>query len=274
MPAPTLLKPLPAVLLAAALSFSTAASAASPVNFLYEICAQCAPGDVLWSEGEFDQIRRVPAEAGALATPARKIDGAALVPALMQVQAGGKPWLDAEAAQRLAQAVAAYLAQDQAQRDGVFLLTVKSAGGFIANRNGVSGRVFADAGGVHLIIGESGVDFISAYRATRMQRAFQFGSRQQASNVRLSSPWQHKGRADWLYIPLQETRQAAPAPLSVVPLAAPAAVAPAAVAPPVRDEKFYAEQEMRLKSLKRMREQGLLTEEEYQAKRRVIVEQL
>jgi hypothetical protein len=54
-------------------------------------------------------------------------------------------------------------------------------------------------------------------------------------------------------------------------------VAPRAAEPPrapVRDEAFFREQELRLQNLKRLRERGLITEEEYQAKRREILGQL
>ncbi len=59
------------------------------------------------------------------------------------------------------------------------------------------------------------------------------------------------------------------------PTTAPAA--PAAVAPPPRrphDAAFYEEQEQRLRALKRLRESNLITEDEYQLKRRQVLDQL
>jgi hypothetical protein len=41
-----------------------------------------------------------------------------------------------------------------------------------------------------------------------------------------------------------------------------------------RDAAFFEEQELRLRSLQRLRERGLLTEEEYQRKRREIIDAL
>jgi hypothetical protein len=88
---------------------------------------------------------------------------------------------------------------------------------------------------------------------------------------------------------------AAPVPLSAapaaaVPLAAPAVLAaPAAVATPVpvptaavapqapakpRDAAFVDEQEFRLKTIKRLRDSNLITEDEYQQKRREILQAL
>jgi hypothetical protein len=78
---------------------------------------------------------------------------------------------------------------------------------------------------------------------------------------------------------------AAPAaPSTPTTPAAPAAAAPAPSAPPTpaaapavprtRDAAFLAEQEERLKTLKRLRDQNLITEEEYQQKRREILQLL
>lgn len=74
---------------------------------------------------------------------------------------------------------------------------------------------------------------------------------------------------------------AAPAPIAVptpvvsVSPAAPAAAAPLATAPAVpakpRDAAFFEEQEQRLRTLKRLRDANLISEEEYQAKRREIL---
>jgi ABC-type phosphonate transport system ATPase subunit len=41
-----------------------------------------------------------------------------------------------------------------------------------------------------------------------------------------------------------------------------------------RDAAFFEEQELRLRTLKRLRDNGLITEEEYQQKRREVLERL
>jgi len=66
------------------------------------------------------------------------------------------------------------------------------------------------------------------------------------------------------------------APAAVAPAApaAAAAVAPAVTAPVAakpRDPAFYDEQSQRLLGLKRMRDAGAITEEEYQQKRKEIL---
>ena len=66
-------------------------------------------------------------------------------------------------------------------------------------------------------------------------------------------------------------RPPAPATAVVVPVpVAPAAAPPAAPAAP-RSAAFYEEQEQRLRTLKRLRDGGLISEDEYQAKRREIL---
>ncbi len=68
------------------------------------------------------------------------------------------------------------------------------------------------------------------------------------------------------------------APATPAPKAAPAAAAaapPAAPAPAKpRDAAFFEEQEQRLRTLKRLREAGLISEDEYQAKRREVLSAL
>lgn len=66
------------------------------------------------------------------------------------------------------------------------------------------------------------------------------------------------------------------APGSVAPAAAGAATAgaPRPAARPPRDAAFYEEQEQRLRALQRLRERNLITEEEYQRKRKEIVDAL
>jgi hypothetical protein len=60
----------------------------------------------------------------------------------------------------------------------------------------------------------------------------------------------------------------------VPPAATPAPVPAAAPAPPVRDAAFYAAQTERLRALKKLRDEHLITEAEYQAKREAILKTL
>ncbi|MDE2454213.1 MAG: SHOCT domain-containing protein, partial [Burkholderiales bacterium] len=66
-----------------------------------------------------------------------------------------------------------------------------------------------------------------------------------------------------------EAPAAAPAEGSV-PSPAPATTS----TPPARDSAFYEQQELRLRALTRLRDQGLITPQEFEAKRRAIVDAL
>lgn len=73
--------------------------------------------------------------------------------------------------------------------------------------------------------------------------------------------------------PAQAPSPAAPAAVVAAPVpapAAPAAVAPSAAAKP-RDAAFYEEQEQRLRTLKRLHDAKLISDAEYEAKRREIL---
>lgn len=281
-------------LLCSALSFTLlsgfsglfpATAFAEPANFLYEACSSCAPLDLAYSNGEFDQVHWV-ASKEARRHP-MKLSAEWLGKALAQVQMqDGKKqtaWLDAESAQNLANGLAAALEKANPQQESIFFVTNRASSGFVAGKQGNSGRAFIDARGLNLIVGEAHVEFFGAYRATRMLRKFDFGSTTKASPVKLLNAPLAGERSDWLLFPLQAASpvpavqpvSSVPAAIAVMPAATSTTVpAVPANAAPTRDEKFYAQQEMRLKSLKRMREQNLLSEEEYQAKRREILQDL
>jgi hypothetical protein len=74
--------------------------------------------------------------------------------------------------------------------------------------------------------------------------------------------------------PAAPAAAATAAPAAAGTAAAPKAAAPSTPARTARDAAFYEEQELRLRSLQRLRERGLLTEEEYQRKRREIIDAL
>ena len=72
--------------------------------------------------------------------------------------------------------------------------------------------------------------------------------------------------------PAATAAAAVPAPASKPAAAAPPAAVPTPQRP--RDAAFFEEQENRLRTLKRLRDGGLISEQEYQAKRREVLDQL
>ena len=80
-----------------------------------------------------------------------------------------------------------------------------------------------------------------------------------------------------LLTPAAAPTPAATGPAAVLPAAAAAAAAPRAapVAPaPARDAAYFEEQELRLRTLKRLRDAGLLSEPEYLQKRKEVLDRL
>lgn len=239
--------------------------AAAAPGTRYAACPGCAPKDLAWGEGEFDQVHLVAAPADARNLHPRELSVEWLAKALagLRLANGNQQLFDADAAVRLAQGLAKALSKAGPQQDAGFLVTSRPGGGVLATRLGNSGRAFVDARGLNLIVAEAQVEFVGKYRATRMERPFDFGSRAKASSVSLVTDKLVKERHDWVVIPLsasvaEERGMSAPAPLQ-----------PAA--PVERNEQYYQAQEARLKALKRLREQDLIDEKEYQEKRREIL---
>jgi Zn ribbon nucleic-acid-binding protein len=236
----------------------------------YVACPACAPQDTVWTEGEFDQVYLVLSGESTQLQP-QQLSADTLARVLAGIRYGNQRLLDDDAAVNLAQGLSKALAKAGPQQEAIFMITSKSGGGLFGAKLGNSGRAFVDRNGLNLIFGEAGTEFLARYRATRMERPFDFGSRSTPSKVVLSGDGLRLQRPDWLVIPL-----AGNVPAAVQSIAAPMAVSvdtvhPALPAPVVHDQQYYAAQEERLKSLKRLHEQNLITEQEYQAKRSEIL---
>jgi hypothetical protein len=170
--------------------------------------------------------------------------------------------------------IVAALAAAGPGNDVELLSTARRHGNFFSTPYGVTTRLFVTEAGLNLIVHDTRLDFYHAYRATQVLPAFQYGSRRTPGSAVLSTSLGQTVRPDWLVFSLQ-------APLPAPSLGAPAAAAgpstpPAAQPAPAarRDDRFYEEQEQRLRGLQRLREQNLLTEEEFQRKRREILQLL
>ncbi|HWP19626.1 MAG TPA: SHOCT domain-containing protein, partial [Burkholderiaceae bacterium] len=168
--------------------------------------------------------------------------------------------------------------------DIILLSTSRRDSGILASPLGITARIFVQGDALNLIVQEARLDFVNAYRGSRLLPEFQFGSRARGGDVRLASAQGEARRGDWLAFRGTPAQVPAPALTTATP-AAPAAAAPApsgarpaaagqTAVPATRDARFYEEQEQRLQALKRLRERDLITEEEYQTKRREILQSL
>lgn len=245
----------------------------------------------VWRIGEFTAIQRAEREAGA---PANQHPAAIapetlrqlLAPVRLVVGNGTQPLFAPDEISDLIEPLAEALSVAQPGDDLLLLSTHRRGGGVLVAPLGLTARLFVQDNSLHLIVHEARRDFVNAYIGSRIAPTFTFGSRAKAGTVTLQDPGATVRRADWLAIPVNRVAAAAPAPQPVVlPAAAPApgvppraqtAPAPAAAAAPVaRPAPASADEiEQRLLTLKRLRERGLISEEEYQQKRREILQAL
>jgi hypothetical protein len=223
--------------------------------------ARAEPGRRTWTIHEFTTIRLVPRESGSAPNqhPA-VIDAEVLRQQLARVRFDVRADVTealfdttelAELVEPLAQALASAAPED----DLLLLSSSRRGGGIFVQPMGVTARLFVQGGSLQVIVNDARYEFMNNY----------IGSRVPAP------------RPDWLALPLVATAAPAPAATVLPAAAAPAVPAPAAAAaPPLRprDPGFADEVEQRLTTLKRLRERGLITEEEYQQKRKEILQQL
>jgi len=144
----------------------------------------------------------------------------------------------------------------------------------------VTVRLFVQGGRLQFIVHDARLEFYDTYRGTHTAPRFTYGARKAAGGVTVQSATATSARADWLAIPLQGTApaNAAPAPAALAPAPAAPAPAPAVTAPPparkALDAAAAEDIERRLETLKRLRDKSLITEDEYQQKRKEILQLL
>ena len=147
-------------------------------------------------------------------------------------------------------------------------------------------RLFVTAEGLQLLVNDARFDFYDRWRGTGATPEFHFGSRASTGTVAVQSPVATSRRAGWLTFPLTPARTLAAVPVapaftpasSVASESVPAraaSYAPVAIPALVkRDAAFYDEQELRLLAIQKLRDKALMTEAEYQQKRKDILQGL
>ncbi len=267
-------------------------------------------GKRVWAIGEFTEVRLVKAETGAPANShpinlspeaIRALLGGVRTP----VSGGGDEALfGVSELADLVESIQLALAAALPDEDLLLVSTSRRGGGLLTAPTAITSRLFVTGDRLNVIVHDNRFEFFGLYRGAGTLPTFVFGSRTNPSLVNLRRAGANARRADWLEIPFSaanaaiEVPGAAAQPATAVPAvpaaaaapAAPAAAtapvpapAPAAAATPVqpaaapgraRDPAFYDEQEQRLRTLKRLRDNNLISEEEYQQKRREVLQQL
>jgi hypothetical protein len=263
---------------------------------LAPVASRAADSDrTLWKIGAFTWVKLVPAEPGAPANA----HPAGLSPDVLQATLGpvqvkddGKeiPLFGREELKELAKALSGAFAQAQPGQDLVLLSTGRHGASFLERATALTARLFLRDGALNLIVHDDRLDFMDQYLVDSLMPTFVYGSRKTASKQQLQAPGGTRQRGDWLTLPLVAPAPApvyapavaaAPAPAPAPALAPPPAVpapAPKAVpeiaAPAARDGAFYEAQALRLKALKHLRDENLITEAEYQERREAILKTL
>lgn len=235
----------------------------------------------VWRIGEFTAIQRAEREAGAAANqhpvsvPPETLR-LLLAPARLVSARGSQPLFAPDELSELIEPLSEALAVATPSDDLLLLSTHRRGEGLLRTPTGLTARLFVQDNALHLIVHEARREFVDQYIGSRITPTFTFGSRARAGLVALQDPGATLRRADWLVIPLNRPAATPVAlPPVVLPAPAPAATpdpAPATAAKPAPQRADEIEQ--RLLTLKRLRERGLISEEEYQQKRREILQAL
>ncbi|CAD5366226.1 SHOCT domain-containing protein [Rubrivivax sp. A210] len=279
-----------------AVSTPAVAATAEPVMVLAaaDVSGRRAPATQrLWVIRDQSEIRLVPREAGVVPNQ----HPAALEPEWLRRQLiditfddGGRrrALFDADEAAELAVPLAEALGQAGPQEDLLLVSSARRGEVRMMQPIAVTARLFVAEGRLQLIVRDTRFEFYNAMRGSNRTPEFSYGSRSKQGAAVLRHARATEVRGDWLALPLAAPAAAAPAAVTPAAVAIPAvavpagaalpALAPAAAAAPAppaaRDAAFYEQQEQRLKGLKRLREQGLIDETEYQNKRREILNSL
>ncbi len=214
------------------------------------------------------------------------VDAASLKAQLGAIQvatrSGVEPLFDGEELAELTPVLARALSLAR-PTDDVLLLSNARRGGRMAAPTGVTARLFATSEGLNVLVDDTRFSFMADYINTRVEPRFTYGTRAKSSSAVLRGEGIVSKRADWVLLPMAGVAGAsvagaggvmqlparAPGPATaVVTPPAPAAVAPGSAAA-IGDEV-----EQRLITLKRLRDKNLITEEEYQHKRREVLQKL
>jgi hypothetical protein len=173
-----------------------------------------------------------------------------------------------------------------ANDDVLLLSSARRSPAIVVAPTAITARLWIQDDSLQLIVHDAHLDYYDAYRGNRVVPKWIFGSRATPGTETVQSANGRNLRSDWLAMPLQVATAATapastPAPVAttpplaraVAPVATAVALPPAAATPaaPARDLEAI---EQRLMVLKRLHANGLISDDEYQQKRKEILQQL
>jgi Short C-terminal domain len=250
---------------------------------------QGAPGGKkrrLWSIGDFTEVRVVKAEAGAApnAHPAA-ITAEAMRRLLADVRTPrgeGEPLFHPSELDDVIGPTVQALALAGPDEDVLLLSSSRRGAGLFGAPSAITARLFVIDAKLDLIVHDSRYAFYNEYRGSGRNPVFTFGSRSVPGPASIGRAGATLLRGDWIEMAL------APEPVPLAPATATraeatprsdAAPSPAPPTAPVTAPRSAArgtteEIEQRLITLKRLRDKGLISEAEYNEKRREILQSL
>jgi hypothetical protein len=260
-------KPLPAVALALTMMVGGVPASAAPTGSRQS-----------WELSPFSWIKLKPAEKGAPANDhPLSVEAAVLTQALgtVRLASGSKvePLFDPAEAADLGKVIAEAFAVAEPGQDLELLSTAKRGTGFFTQSVSVAARIFLQEGRLNLIVHDARLDVVFLYGIESRMPLIEYGSRTRPSPVVLRAAGAEARRPDWVVLPLVAgvpTTAATPAtaaPLKVQPPSLPLPSPQPSSPPPTSLED-------RLRSLKRLLEQDLISREDYEKKKQELLKGL
>jgi hypothetical protein len=227
-----------------------------------------------WRIKEFTTIELVAREAGAVENQQPKqLRADVLRQQLALVQSVGRsgrqPLFAADELAELIVPLVQALGRAGPDDDVLLLSTSRRDAGVLVAPTAITARLFVQGDSLQFVVHDARFEFYDTYRGTHAAPNFRFGSRTSAGEATLQSVDAPNRRSDWLSIPLR-TAATVTAPPAAIP-------AVSTSAPPVHkilDAASADDIERRLETLKRLREKGLIGDDEYQQKRKEILQPL
>ena len=221
--------------------------------------APAQPHRDLWDLGQYTWLRLTPREKGAAQNdPQAALEMEPLLQKLGTVRAStpdGEEALFAPAElAALGKALGEALALADPGEDLVLFSASRRGHGFLTSPLAVAARLFVKDGALNVIVQDTRLEVLGRYSPDGDWSRINYGSRTRPSQVTLRCPGALSRRGDWLVFALDRP--------------------PAKVVPPPPPPPGHPEQEQRLRDLKHLLDEKLITEKEYKAKRAEIIKSL
>ena len=193
-----------------------------------------------------------------------------------------EPIFNTEQLDEIAAPLSVALSRALPTQDVTFAVSGQTNGfGLFASRAVSTARVFALDKKLEIIFGLGRRDFENEMRGTGVLIAFEPGQRGKrvSSDLVVQAPQSLQRRADWLGVDVSRlepstAQTAVPGQAATIGSTAGTLVAPARAAAPQTAESLYNNLSERFKALQRLRDAGLITDAEYEAKRKSLLGEL